>query len=242
VPVSAPDLTNVVERNGFAIVSDMLVQTEIELLRAVASAGTTLARAGQAYGGRNLLNVPEVRNLAANRGILDLVAPMVAAHPIPVRALFFDKTPGANWPVLWHQDLTIAVRARHDLPGWGPWSVKAGVPHVEPPAALLTGMLTIRLHLDDCGPANGPLRVCPGTHALGRLSRERIRSLRDTIPETVCIAPSGSALLMRPLLLHASSPAIHPSHRRVLHIEYADPNVLPPPLAWAHTAEIAVPN
>jgi len=34
--------------------------------------------------------------------------------------------------------------------------------------------------------------------------------------------PRGGALLMRPLLLHASSPALEPGHRRVIHIEYSN--------------------
>jgi ectoine hydroxylase-related dioxygenase (phytanoyl-CoA dioxygenase family) len=170
--------------------------------------------------------------LAANCAIRDLIEPVVGPGAIPVRALFFDKTPEANWPVLWHQDLTIAVAERQDLAGWGPWSTKAGVVHVEPPAALLAGMLTIRLHLDDCHGSNGALRVLPGTHAQGRLTRNRIQRLREEVPEVTCEAPQGSALLMRPLLLHASSPARQPSHRRVVQIEYADQGALPAPLAW----------
>jgi hypothetical protein len=55
----------------------------------------------------------------------------------------------ANWKVAWHQDLTIAVRHRIEVPGFGPWSVKDGVPHVRSPIESLEQMLTVRLHLDD---------------------------------------------------------------------------------------------
>jgi hypothetical protein len=42
----------------------------------------------------------------------------------------------------------------------------------------------------------------------------------------------GGIVLMRPLLLHASSPARAPGHRRVIHLEFAaDP--LPGSLRWA---------
>src|SRR2546425_7573030 len=34
----------------------------------------------------------------------------------PVRAIYFDKLPEANWPVAWHQDLTLALRARAYAP------------------------------------------------------------------------------------------------------------------------------
>jgi hypothetical protein len=33
---------------------------------------------------------------------------------------------------------------------------------VHPPAEILDKMLTLRVHLDDCGEENGPLRVIPG--------------------------------------------------------------------------------
>ena len=221
------------QTDGFALATGVLGGAQIEALRHLAGQGASLRRGGNAYGGRNLLHMPEVRNLAANRAIRDLIEPIVGPTAVPVRALFFDKTPEANWPVLWHQDLTIAVAERHDREGWGPWSTKAGVPHVEPPTGVLATMLTIRLHLDDCHANNGPLRVIPGSHVLGRLTRDQIQAHRQSSEEVTCLAPEGSALLMRPLLLHASSPAKTPSHRRVLHIEFAPESILPPPLRWA---------
>jgi hypothetical protein len=39
-------------------------------------------------------------------------------------------------------------------------------------------------------------------------------------------------LIMRPLVVHASSPATNPSHRRVIHIEFG-PAALPGGLQWA---------
>lgn len=70
----------------------------------------------------------------------------------------------------WHQDLTIAVQERLDVPGYGPWTVKAGVTHVQPPVAVLERMVAVRLHLDDCGAENGPVRVLRGSHRLGRMA------------------------------------------------------------------------
>jgi len=149
-----------------------------------------------------------------------------------VRGLFFDKTQGANWPVPWHQDLTLAVKTRHALPGWTNWTVKRGVPHVQPPAEVLTRMITARLHLDDCAADNGALRVIPGSHAGGTLTRKDVDAAKQRDAVTIC-ARAGDALLMRPLLLHASSPAQRPAHRRVLHIEFAPQTLLPGGLAWA---------
>lgn len=131
------EVQNAIERDGFAVVPNVLTPAQIDRLRSILDAGPDIAqarRAGAVYGARNLLDLMEVRNLTADPAIRRLVEPIVGTSAIPVRALFFDKTPKANWPVLWHQDLTIAVAERHDREGWGSWSIKAGVPHVEPPA------------------------------------------------------------------------------------------------------------
>jgi ectoine hydroxylase-related dioxygenase (phytanoyl-CoA dioxygenase family) len=135
--------------------------------------------------------------------------------------LLFDKTPDANWKVAWHQDLTIAVRERIDVPGYGPWSVKGGVVHVQPPTAVLEQMLAVRVHVDACGPENGPLRVLPGSHREGRLSQSEV-DLRVKEGEPVrCAIARGGVLAFRPLLLHSSSQAAEPARRRVVHFEFA---------------------
>jgi ectoine hydroxylase-related dioxygenase (phytanoyl-CoA dioxygenase family) len=109
------------------------------------------------------------------------------------------------------------------------------VPHVQPPVEILERMITIRLHLDDCNEDNGALRVLPGTHCLGRLTSEQIGQLRRDSREVLCRASAGDALLMRPLLLHASSRSRTGPHRRVLHIDYAGV-ALPEPLEWGEVA------
>jgi ectoine hydroxylase-related dioxygenase (phytanoyl-CoA dioxygenase family) len=111
-----------------------------------------------------------------------------------------------------------------------PWSVKEGVPHVQPPVELLEQMLTVRLHLDDCDETNGALRVLPGSHRLGRLSADAIKSLREETA-VACSVAAGGALVMRPLLLHSSERSHRESHRRVIHLEYAGFD-LPDGLEW----------
>jgi len=90
----------------------------------------------------------------------------------------------------------------------------------------------VRLHLDDCGVENGPLRVVPGSHCVGRLSDAEARALRDRDGEVECLVPKGGALILRPLLLHSSSKATAPSHRRVLHFLFG-PAKAPFGLEWA---------
>jgi ectoine hydroxylase-related dioxygenase (phytanoyl-CoA dioxygenase family) len=179
-------------------------------------------------------HIPAVAALAQSESIQHLLRPLLQGEPRLVRSLLFDKNPAANWRVPWHQDTTIAVRARHDLAGFGPWSLKAGIPHVQPPSALLERMLTLRIHLDSCPAENGALRILPGSHRAGVLDLPTIQRYRDQMPAITCCAEAGDALLMRPLLLHASSPATDLSfaHRRILHLEYSV-DALPYPLEWA---------
>jgi ectoine hydroxylase-related dioxygenase (phytanoyl-CoA dioxygenase family) len=139
-----------------------------------------------------------------------LVKPTLGPEAKPVRGTLFDKTPTANWKVPWHQDLTIAVNKKREIAGYGPWTVKAGVTQVQPPAAILAAILAVRIHLDPCDETNGALRVIPGTHQLGRLSPADIRRL-NAGPPTLCPVPIGGAPIMHPTLLHASSPTSRPN-------------------------------
>jgi ectoine hydroxylase-related dioxygenase (phytanoyl-CoA dioxygenase family) len=221
--------------DGFGIVPSILDGAQIERLLAELAApipGPSLRTRGGLFAIRNLLEaVPAVNRLARSKAVRDVVMPILGPRAIPVQAMLFDKTPSANWLVPWHQDLTIAVRQRMDVDGFGPWSVKGGVPHVQPPAAILEAMLAVRIHLDPCSDANGALRVLPGTHRLGRLPDEQITAFAESVRPVICAAAAGDAVLMRPLLLHASSASDRPEHRRVIHIEFAA-GPLPPPLEW----------
>ena len=122
---------------------------------------------------------------------------------------------------MWHQDTALPLRLRREIPGWGPWSVKCGVLYAHAPAKALEGVVALRVHLDDSLPDNGPLRVLPGSHCLGVLSDAFIRDLASRVLPYECIVSRGGILIMRPLLVHASSKAVTDAPRRVLHIEYA---------------------
>ncbi|MEM6392747.1 MAG: phytanoyl-CoA dioxygenase family protein [Planctomycetota bacterium] len=174
---------------------------------------------------------PATRNLLAEPGIIQPVTDALGPNAAAVRVLYFDKQPDTNWHVGWHQDLTIAVDQQADAPGFGPFSTKAGVTHCKAPASLLENMLAVRVHLDDCGPDNGPLQCLPGSHGLGVLDPADIMPVVHAGTPQTCTVNQAGLVLMRPLCLHASSPATAPRHRRVIHLEFAaDP--LPTPLEW----------
>jgi hypothetical protein len=159
---SLMDVAADVADKGYALVSDVIDRAGLtRLIGAIERAGETEAvrsRSG-VYAIRNLLDaVPEVGELARSGAIRALVEPVLGSAAMAVRGILFDKTPEANWKVAWHQDLTIAVRERIDLPDFGRWSTKAGILHVQPPSGILERMLAVRIHLDDCPADNGPVR------------------------------------------------------------------------------------
>ena len=217
-----PKYVESVEENGFAVVSQCLAEETVEQL--CSCLGNTK------HARRNLLDIPAVRELAISEPVRQLVTALLGPKCFAVRGILFNKTPDSNWKVVWHQDRTIAVRERKDAPHFGPWSVKAGVPHVQPPASVMAEMLAIRLHLDESSASNGPLRVIPGSHKAGCLAAEEIATWREQ-PSLICTVPRGGAVLMRPLLVHASSSCSRPELRRVLHLEFAADD-LPNGLEW----------
>lgn len=229
------DLASQIAVAGYAIVSNAVdrfkISRLINVLADLPDDVATRRRNGRgAFARRNLLKIPEVRELSVSPVLLGLVTKALGGSPFPVRGILFDKTADANWVVPWHQDLSIAVAERMETVGFGPWSVKAGVTHVQPPLGILQQMVTVRLHLDDCRADNGPLRVIPGSHR-SILTPEELSARVASGLAVACHASAGDLLLMAPLILHASSPATSPTNRRVIHLEYAA-TPLPGGLRW----------
>lgn len=219
------------ESRGYVVLRDVVPASELDVLRA--EADQLLAGSSERGGVRNVLSKsPLCSDLASSAALRSVAQEVLGCEARPTKLTVFDKTPRANWNVPWHQDLTITVRERLDLPGYGPWSVKDGLAHVQPPVEILENTLAIRLHLDDTPTLNGALRVLAGTHTLGRLSRSEVAKLSDGLEATECPVPAGGAMLMSPLLLHASSRATSPCRRRVLHFEYSAA-ALPEGLDWS---------
>ncbi|WP_218135298.1 phytanoyl-CoA dioxygenase [Parasphingopyxis sp. CP4] len=150
----------------------------------------------------------------------------------PVRAVIFNKTPGTNWALGWHQDRTIAVAERHDQPGFGPWTVKNGTPHVEPPFTVMESMMTLRVHIDAVDDENAPLVIALGSHKTGRIAVSQIDDVVGRCALHSCHAEPGSIWAYSTPILHRSDLASGDRQRRVLQIDYSTVE-LPEPLRWA---------
>lgn len=162
------------------------------------------------------------------RGVEGL-APLLGCRP--VRAILFDKTAATNWALGWHQDRTIAVTERVSVDGFGTWSIKSGMLHVEPPFELLSGMVTLRVHIDPVPASNAPLLIAPGSHKLGRIPEQDMREVVRRCGTVACLAEPGDIWLYATPILHASGAAIAPMHRRVLQVDFSVGR-LPGGLQW----------
>ena len=216
------------ERDGFVILHNQIEAPTVHQLRTDLNDRLVDRQAGI----RDLLNhVPSILELAESEPIRKLVETVLGESARVVRGVYFDKQSHANWKVAWHQDLTIAVKQRVDVEGFSAWSFKSGIQHVQPPTSILEQMIAVRIHLDDADETNGCLRVIRGSHVGGRLTADQITHLRTTKEIVSCGVRSGDVMLMRPLLLHASSVSLQPAHRRVVHLEYCAAT-LPKGLEW----------
>ena len=304
-----PTLPCAIAELGFATLPGLLPPQRVAELQAQAALLSPAAA-------RNALDLPWcqalARELAALPPVREALQTAVGSDAAAVQCTLFDKSAERNWLVAWHQDLSLPLAERHDTAGWSGWSSKHGVVFAQPPVALLARVLALRLHLDDCGPDDGALRVRAGSH-LGALrmhmpgdaacasspeagNREAgpddvrkaskfgeenaSQAFASTIKGTMqarldggpsieaqpptatadlahlaskersawtspehaaepapmsadqlCPVPAGSALLMRPLLQHASSKSSSGKPRRVLHFVFA-PRALPQGLRW----------
>jgi hypothetical protein len=219
-----------VEQQGYAIVPNLFAPEEIQnLVFHLESSDLPRSRAGIRY----LLSIPAVAQVANNPRLLGIAQSILGDEALPFKATLFDKSTDTNWLITWHQDTALPLREKHEIPGWGPWSTKEGIRYAHAPATALEKVITIRLHLDDSSEENGPLRVAPGTHGKGVLTDQEVEAIVAEATPTNCLIAKGGVILMRPLIIHASSKSHSDISRRVLHIEYATRDTVPPPLQLA---------
>lgn len=220
---------------GFTVIDNIFTAEEVEqivnIIQQADTSNDTFRKTKDLFAIRQFLKeipavIPAVLNAKLNAVITDLFG----EGYVPVKSIYFDKPGDSNWFVSYHQDLTISVKEKAETSGFGPWTVKQQQYAVQPPLNILEQNFTIRIHLDDTNANNGALRVVPGSHNKGIYRPETIDWTTET--EETCDVPKGGIMIMRPLLLHASSRTTNQQKRRVVHIEFSNQS-LPAPLQWS---------
>jgi ectoine hydroxylase-related dioxygenase (phytanoyl-CoA dioxygenase family) len=224
-----------IAENGFAVIDDVFSEHEVaSILNIIEQADTskpTFRKSDDLFAIRQFLKeVPEVIPSIFTEQLSSVINEIFGNEYFVVKSIYFDKPGASNWFVSYHQDLTISVDQKIELEGFGPWSVKQNQYAVQPPLNILERNFTVRIHLDDTDENNGALRVVPQSHLKGIYRPETIDWSKEA--EVICKVPKGGVMLMRPLLLHASSRTTNNKKRRVIHIEFSDQK-LPEPLKWS---------
>ena len=222
-------------QNGFAVVEDVFSEKEVELINeAISMANSskpTFRKSKDLFAVRQFLKeVPDVVPFIFSEKLKAIITTVFGHEYFVVKSIYFDKPGGSNWFVAYHQDLTISVKEKVATEGFGPWTIKQDQFSVQPPIDILKRNYTIRLHLDDTNEDNGALRLIPGSHLEGISRPELIDWALSS--ETICNVRKGGIMIMKPLLLHASSRTINNQKRRVIHIEFSDES-LPRELQWS---------
>lgn len=229
------------QTRGFSLISDVFdhgqVQAIAGCIQQADQSGGNFRKSGELFAVRQLLKeIPALQPLLFTDKLKAIVREAGTPGHFLVKSIYFDKPPGSNWYVSRHQDLTLSVDRKADLPGFGPWTVKQGLFAVQAPLSYLHNILTLRIHLDETDETNGALKVLPGSH-LGGITRPE--DLTDAVEKEVyCPVPAGGVMLMKPLLFHRSERSTGLCRRRVIHLEFCSLE-LPVPLQWPEKLSLA---
>lgn len=221
--------------SGFTVVEHVFSDSEIEaIVSSIELADTSklaFRKSADLFAIRQFLKeVPQAIPLIFVEKLNSIISSLFGKDYFVVKSIYFDKPGESNWFVSYHQDLTISVDKKADVEGFGPWTLKQNQYAVQPPLHILENNFTIRIHLDDTDERNGALRVIPKSHLKGVYRPETIDWSKER--EFTCKVSKGGVMLMRPLLLHASSRTTNDKKRRVVHIEFSNQS-LPEPLHWS---------
>lgn len=224
-----------IAENGFTVINSVFSDEEIESIRKIIqdidSSKEIFRKSEDLFAIRQFLKeIPDIKDLIFNDHIKAIIKEIFGKKYAAVKSIYFDKPETSNWYVAYHQDLTVSVDKKLELPGFGPWTTKQNQFAVQPPLDILENIYTVRIHLDDTDKHNGALKVVPGSHAKGIYRPETIDWTIET--EEMCSVQKGGIMIMKPLLLHGSNRTTNGNRRRVIHIEFSD-RELPEGLEWS---------
>ncbi|MDO3626328.1 phytanoyl-CoA dioxygenase family protein [Mucilaginibacter sp. BT774] len=210
--------------NGFTVIDNIYTDEEvvdlISIIDQVDKSNQTFRKNADLFAIRQFLKeVADVKPIIFNGKLEQLIENIFGSGYFVVKSIYFDKPERSNWFVTWHQDLTISVDKKVDLPGYTSWTSKHNQFAVQPPIEILEDNFTIRIHLDDTNEDNGALKVLPGSHLKSIYRPENIDWSIEN--EAVCNVKRGGVMIMRPLLMHASDRTVNEQKRRVMHIEFS---------------------
>lgn len=127
---------------GYAILPVFLEPSLIsELIKCVQQtklAGPSAMHSAAVYAIRRAFHeVSGLEQVLNDPVIRAIVGEVLGDGEFITKSIWFEKPPGGNWFVGWHQDISISVARRIDVPGYSRWTAKHGVIGVVPPLSVL---------------------------------------------------------------------------------------------------------
>ena len=213
------------QQDGYAVIAAVYSQSELlkiaEEIDRFSATNPEFQQERELFAIRRIMEeIPSLRQLIFTPALIRIIDEFAEKGSFLTKSIYFDKPPGSNWFVAWHQDISISVDARRDVLGYAQWMAKSGVIGVVPPLSILENTLTVRIHLDNTDAFNGALKILRGSHHLGIVRKETVDW--DQMEEVTCKVPAGGVMLMRPLTMHASRRAQSGTQRRVIHLEFCN--------------------
>lgn len=235
------NLKHILEQEGYFILDTLYSTSEIQQLSTcieeASQDSTSFLKTKDVFAIRQLLkNLPALNEILWNKNLTSVLSSIYTKSYFLTKAMYFDKPSTSNWFVPYHQDLSISVDQKKDLKEYINWTYKKGQHGVQPPLAVLKNTTTVRIHLDDTNATNGALKVIPASHTKGIIRTDQ--KDWNKYEERICAVKRGGAMLMKPLLLHASNKTTNGKQRRVIHLEFCD-QPLEAPLEWLEYQEIS---
>jgi ectoine hydroxylase-related dioxygenase (phytanoyl-CoA dioxygenase family) len=220
---------------GFTIIDQIFSVEETELIiqeiNSIQTTSPLLRKSGELFAIRQFIKLmPQVKQFIFTQSFLDLIIKLIGRDYFIVKSIYFDKPENSNWFVAYHQDLTISVQQKNEVAGFRHWTVKHDQYSVQPPVSILENNYTLRIHLDHTDAQNGALKVIRGSHKNPNINKSiNSQYMKE---EIICPVQQGGIMIMKPLLMHASSKSLNGKQRRVIHLELSNCD-LPEKLSWS---------
>lgn len=226
--------------HGFSVINSVYTSEEINeistLLAGLNTEKTIFRKSDDLFAIRQFIKeIPSVKPLIFTEKLNKIIESVGGRNYFVIKSIYFDKPEKSNWFVSYHQDLTISVNEKKQLPNFINWTKKHNQYAVQPTSEILENIFTIRIHLDDTTSENGALKVLDKSHKKSIFRSENLDFTQER--EVFCEVQSGGIMLMKPLLFHGSNKTTNDKNRRVIHIEFSN-KMLPQDLNWSEYSSI----
>lgn len=217
---------------GFFVLNEAYTPGEVNLMRAMLldleAAATTdqeeflFTEEGHVWAIWNLYDLmPVLMRFVLKPEIFTFVPHLLGEPAEFCRATLMQKAPGTRHRITWHQDSAIAVdRESGDENDKG---VRAGVPHWEPCAEVMSRMVAARVSVDGQYADGGAVAVVPGSHNWGMPTKQELLDRMGDDPGVIAPVPEGGVLFYNQLMVHCSGPSTRNdphNQRKVIHHEF----------------------